>query len=213
MRAFDPTLYLITDERLSRGRSSIEIARAAIEGGATAVQLRDKHLSAREQYAIGRQLRDLTRVMGVALICNDRIDLALAIDADGVHLGQDDLSVAIARAILPGDCLVGISAGNTDEFAAGDGARADYLGVGPFAATASKSDAGAAIGAAGIGAVRALTDRPIVAIGGITRDLIPAALAAGADGVAVISAIVGAEDPRAAARALREAVEAARRIA
>jgi thiamine-phosphate diphosphorylase len=213
MRPFDPTLYLITDERLSRGRSSVEIARAAIDGGATAIQLRDKHLSAREQYTIGLRLRDLTRTMGVALICNDRIDLALAIDADGVHLGQDDLSLDTARAILPPDRFVGISAGNADEFAAGDGARADYLGVGPFAATASKADAGAAIGAAGVRVVRGLTNRPIVAIGGITRDLIPAAIAAGANGVAVISAIVGAEDPRAAARALREAVEAARRIA
>jgi len=212
MRPFDPTLYLITDERLSRGRSSVEIARAAIDGGATAIQLRDKHLSAREQYAIGRELRILTRTMGVPLICNDRIDLALAIDADGVHLGQDDLSTDTARAILPLGRLVGISAGNAAEFAAGGGAGADYLGVGPFATTASKSDAGAAIGATGIRIVRVLTDRPIVAIGGITQDLIPAAIAAGADGVAVISAIVGAQDPRAAARALREAVEAARRI-
>lgn len=212
-RPFDLTLYVITDGRLAGGRDQVDVIAAAIRGGATLVQLRDKDVPARDQYALGQRLRELTRAHGVALICNDRVDLALALDADGVHLGQDDLPPRVARALLGPDRIVGVSAGSPAELELVRDQGADYLGVGPFAATGSKADAGAAIGPAGIAAVRALTDLPIVAIGGIGPTNAAAAILAGANGVSTISAIVAARDPEAAARALRHAVDAARAAA
>lgn len=210
-RSFDVTLYVITDSRLGRGRDQVELVAAAIAGGATMVQLRDKDLSTLAQYELGRRLRELTRRTGTTLIVNDRVDLALAIDADGVHLGQDDLPASAARAMLGPDRIVGVSDGNPDEYELVQREGADYLGVGPFAQTGTKADAGQAIGPKGIAAVRALTDLPIVAIGGISAANASAAIAAGADGVSVVSAIVSADDPESAARELRRAVEAGRR--
>ncbi|TAK22155.1 MAG: thiamine phosphate synthase [Chloroflexota bacterium] len=208
--AFDPTLYVITDSRVARGRDQIDVIGRAIAGGATMVQLRDKDLSAREQYALGVRLRDLTRASNVALICNDRVDLTLALDADGVHLGQDDLPPEVARALLGPHRIIGVSAGTPAEFAAVDITCVDYLGVGPFAATGSKGGAGAAIGSTGIAAVRRLTSLPIVAIGGLHRENAAEAMRAGANGIAAIAAIVGADDPEAVARALRAVVDASR---
>ena len=210
-RPFDLTLYVITDSHLARGRDQVEIVAAAIRGGATMVQLRDKELPARDQLGLGLRLRELTRRMGTTLIVNDRVDLALAVGADGVHLGQDDLPPRIARQLLGPDAIVGVSAGNPAELALVEREGADYVGTGPFAATGSKADAGAAIGPEGIAAVRRLTNLPMVAIGGIGLANAKAAIGAGANGIAVISAIVGADDPEAAARALRQAVDAARR--
>ena len=209
-RQIDLSLYLITDQRLSKGRDQLELIAAAIRGGVTAVQLRDKELSTQDQYEFGLRLRALTRRSGIALICNDRVDLAIAIDADGVHLGQDDLPPRVARDLLGPERLIGVSTGNPTEFELFRRVSADYLGVGPFALTGSKSDAGAAIGATGIAAVRALTDLPMVAIGGIGVSNAASAIAAGATGISVISAIVGADDPESAARALRKAIDTVR---
>jgi len=202
---------VITDARLARGRDQVEVIDAAIRGGATMVQLRDKELPTNEQYALGLRLRDLTRRTGTTLIVNDRVDLALAIEADGVHLGQDDLPPPVARKLLGPDAILGVSAGNAAEYALVEREGADYLGTGPFATTRSKADAGAAIGGAGIAAVRKLTTLPMVAIGGISAANAAEAMRAGADGVSVISAIVGAPDPEAAARELRRIVERAAR--
>jgi thiamine-phosphate pyrophosphorylase len=210
-KSFDPRLYVITDHTLARGRDQVEIIEAAIRGGATMVQLRDKDRPARDQFALGLRLRELTRRTGTILIVNDRIDIALAIGADGVHLGQDDLPPRIARQQLGADAIIGVSVGNPAEFDVVRREGADYLGTGPYAATGSKGDAGGAIGATGIAAVRQITKLPMVAIGGISLANADPALRAGADGVSVISAIVGAADPESAARALRKAVDAARR--
>jgi thiamine-phosphate pyrophosphorylase len=211
VRRFDLALYVITDARLARGRDQVDVVAAALRGGATMVQLRDKDLPARDQYALGLRLRELTRQHGAALIVNDRVDLALALDADGVHLGQDDLPPAVARALLGPERVVGVSVGSPAELDLVRREGADYLGTGPFSLTGSKSDAGAAIGAAGIARVRALTDLPIVAIGGLTAGTAGEAVRAGATGVAVISAIVSADDPALAAQQIRQAVDAARR--
>lgn len=209
-RPFDLSLYVITDGRLARGRDQVEIVEAAIRGGATMVQLRDKEMPARDRHALGLRLRELTRRSGVTLIVDDRVDLALAIAADGVHLGQDDLPPRVARRLLGPDAIVGVSAGNARELDLVDREGADYVGTGPFAATGSKWDAGAAIGAAGVVAVRRLTKLPMVAIGGISAANAAEALEAGADGLCVISAVVGAPDPEAAARELRRIVDASR---
>lgn len=203
-------LYLVTDERLSRGRATADIVRAAIRGGVDAVQLRGKELPAREQLAIGRALRAITREAGVLFIVNDRVDLALALDADGVHVGQDDLPAEIARQLVGPDRIVGVSAATISEALAAREAGADYLGVGAIYGTATKPDAGAPTGPALLGSIRGAVDLPLVGIGGITATNAAEVIAAGADGVAVVSAIVAADDPEAAARDLSARIVAAR---
>ncbi len=202
-------LYVLTDTGLARGRSLVELVVAALEGGATAIQLRDKTSSTLAQVELGRQLRRVTRDAGALLLVNDRVDVAYAVEADGVHLGQDDLPIAVARAILGRTAIVGGSAGNPDELARALADGVDYLGIGPMYPTTTKPDAGAPLGPTGLAAMRRATDLPIVGIGGIDATNVAPVIAAGADGVAVISAIIGATDVRAAARRVRDAVEAA----
>jgi thiamine-phosphate pyrophosphorylase len=200
-------LYVITDTRAARGRPLVDLVAAALDGGATAVQLRDKLSDAREQVVLGRELRRLTRAAGALLIVNDRVDVAHAIEADGVHLGQDDLPPAAARAILGPGAIVGGSAGNLVELARSLADGVDYLGVGPMYPTPSKGDAGPAIGPSALAEIRAICHLPIVGVGGIDASNLAPVLVAGADGVALISAIIGAEDVRAAARAIRTAID------
>jgi thiamine-phosphate pyrophosphorylase len=200
-------LYVLTDSRAARGRSMIELIAAALEGGATAIQLRDKSSDARAQVALGRELRRLTREAGALFIVNDRVDVAYAVEADGVHLGQDDLPAATARAILGPSAIVGGSAGNPAELARSLAEGVDYLGVGPMYPTPSKGDAGPAIGPVGLAGIRAATDLPIVGVGGIEGDNLAPVLTAGADGIALISAVLGAPDVRAAARQIRARIE------
>ena len=204
-------LYLVTDEGLSRGRATVAIVAAAIRGGADAIQLRAKELPLREQAAIGRALRELTREAGVLFIVNDRADLALALDADGVHVGQDDLPADLARLVVGPDRIVGVSTATVEEARIARAMGADYLGVGAIFGTATKSDAGAAIGTDAIGAITAAVGLPIVGIGGINARNAGEVIAAGADGVAVVSAIIAADDPEAAARTVKAAVGGARR--
>ena len=208
--ALDLALYLVTDERLSRGRATAEIVRAAIAGGVTAVQLRGKELPLREQAAIGRELRAITREAGVLFIVNDRADLAVALDADGVHVGQDDLPADLARQVVGPDRIVGVSAATIEEARIAREMGADYIGVGAIYGTATKLDAGAAIGPAAIGPLKEI-GLPIVGIGGIGQANAAEVIAAGADGVAVVSAIVSADGPETAARALRRTIDAALR--
>jgi thiamine-phosphate pyrophosphorylase len=202
-------LYVLTDERAARGRPIVELVAAALEGGATAIQLREKALDTLAQVKLGRELRRVTRAAGALLIVNDRVDVAVAVEADGVHLGQDDLPPQVARRILGADAIIGGSAGNPAELAVCLAGGVDYLGAGPMYPTGSKADAGPAIGPAGLARIRQATDLPIVGVGGIDAANTGPVIAAGADGVAVISAILGAEDVREAARRVREAVEQA----
>lgn len=202
-------VYLVTEEALSRGRSSVEVAQAALEAGVRVVQLREKEGSLRRALEIGRALRVLTARHGALLVVNDRVDLALAIGADGIHVGQEDLPLDIARALVGPDVLVGLSITDAAQLARADAAEADCLGVGAVFPTGSKVDA-TDTGLALLGLARAASGAPIVAIGGISAANAGRAIRAGADVVAVISAITSAEDPGAAARALLEAVDAAR---
>ncbi len=213
-RPFDLTLYLVTDPRLVAERGLLATVDAAVKGGVTLVQLRDPDAHGRALVEQARALKALLAPLRIPLIVNDRVDVAVAADADGVHLGQDDMSPADARALLGPERILGLSVGNPAEFAGSssgiDIGAVDYLGVGPVKATGTKKDAGAAIGAAGVAAVRALTRLPIVGIGGIDGALAGEVIRAGADGVAVVSAICAAPDPEHAARALLSAVTAAR---
>lgn len=204
-------LYVITDETLGGGRSHEEQARAALAGGAGVIQLRDKSAASRRLYEAAAAIRALTRPAGALLIVNDRIDIALAADADGVHVGPDDLPVAVARRLLPGK-IVGASAGTVEEAIAAERDGADYLGVGAvYEARGSKADAGAPVGPERVAAVRAAVRLPLVGIGGIKAANAAPVIAAGADGVAVITGIVAAPDIAAAARELLAVVAAARR--
>jgi thiamine-phosphate pyrophosphorylase len=209
---FDLSVYLVTDARLCAGRGLLETVRESADGGATIVQLRDPDAPARRLVEEARALVALLRPRGIPLIVNDRVDVALAADADGVHVGQKDLSARDARRILGPGRIVGLSVGSLAELAASEADLrfVDYLGTGPVYATATKADAGAAIGIAGFRAVRERTELPVVAIAGIDARLAGEVIAAGADGVAVVSAICGAADPRAATRGIAGAVAAAR---
>ncbi len=207
---FDLTLYLVTDARLTAARGLEAVVAAAVKGGASLVQLRDPDAHGRALADQARALKALLAPFGIPLIINDRVDVAHAAGVAGVHLGQDDLSPAAARAILGPDAIVGLSVGNPVELAASDLGPVDYLGVGPVRATGTKADAGAAIGAEGIAAVRALTRLPLVGIGGIDLTNAAHVIRAGADGIAVVSAICAAKNPEEAAAALKAAVASAR---
>jgi thiamine-phosphate diphosphorylase len=211
-------VYLVTEESLSSGRRSEEIAEAALAGGVRAIQVREKGGSARRALEIAVAVRRLTRRYGALLIVNDRIDIALAVVADGVHLGQEDLPLAGARRLLGDAPLIGLSITETSQIAAPDARLADCLGVGAIFPTGSKTDATltglsllADVRAAGVAWQAAGTGRPvIVAIGGIDAANAGTAVRAGADLVAVISAITSAADPGRAAADLLEAVRVAR---
>ncbi|MHB8840232.1 MAG: thiamine phosphate synthase [Candidatus Aquicultor sp.] len=184
------------------GKSHLDIAKAAIEGGASIIQYRDKHASSRKLFEDALELRKLTADAGALLIINDRADIALAVEADGVHLGQNDLSLAEARRILGDTYIIGISATCFDEAVEAADRGADYIGLGPVFPTPSKDDAAPPIGLEGVAAVRKAVDIPIVAIGGITIDNIEEVVRAGSDGIAVISAVSSAPDMGVAARTI-----------
>jgi thiamine-phosphate pyrophosphorylase len=209
--AVDFTLYLVTDRGLAGGRSPVEIVGTAVEGGATVVQLREKDIDTRAFLDLAREIKHLLDPLGVPLIINDRLDVALACDAAGVHVGQSDLPCAVVRRIAGTGFVIGVSVNDPDEARRAEADGADYLGVSPVFDTPTKTDAPAATGLAGLAAIRAATRLPLVGIGGISTANAEAVVRAGADGIAVVSAIVAATDPRAAALALREAIERGRR--
>jgi thiamine-phosphate pyrophosphorylase len=194
-----PVLYAIVDP-LDTGRSPIDLAAALLAGGARLLQLRLKAAPARELLEVARAVLPLARQAGALLIVNDRPDVARAAGADGVHLGQDDLPVAAARAVLGTGGIVGVSTHSVEQARAATAAGADYLGVGPVFETTSKVGALAARGLELVRAVRATVTPPLVAIGGITPGTAPDVRAAGADAVAMIAALVRAPDVAAAVR-------------
>lgn len=201
--------YLVTQASLSEGRSTVEIVEAAIEGGIDVVQLREKNASARERYVLGQKLRALTDEAGVPLLVNDRIDLAMAINADGVHLGQSDIPVTVARDLLGPDAIIGCSTSYVETAQEAEEAGADYLGVGAVYQTGSKpvDDETNGIGPERIAEIADAVSIPVIGIGGIIPDNARAVVEAGATGVSVISAITTADDPAAATESLRSAVE------
>lgn len=195
-------LIVVTDPDCGAGREVVDVVRAALRGGAPAVQLRMKDAPAREMAALARTLLAETRAADALLFVNDRVDVALAAGADGAHVGQDDLPAAAARRIVPPGFLLGVSAETVELARAAEADGADYVGVGPVYATGSKADAGDAIGLGRITEVASAVRIPVVGIGGITARNAAAVVRAGAAGVAVISAVVRADDPEAAVRAL-----------
>jgi len=200
-------LYVVTDERASL-ESLVAAVSAAIAGGATAIQLRRKADGGRSLVALGRTLRKLTREADVLFFVNDRVDIALLVEADGVHVGQDDMGLLDVRALTHSSLLVGVSTHTTFQAQAAERDGASYLGVGAIYPTASKPDA-VRTGLEGLRAIRHGVGTPLVAIGGITRERVGDVMRAGANGIAVVSAIVSAEDPRLAAVELLDEIESA----
>ena len=206
-RNVDYSLYLVTDRDLSRGRATLEIVRAAVAGGVSCVQLREKNCSTAEFIREALEIRDFLGSRGIPLIINDRLDVALAVAADGVHLGQTDMPYQMARDIAGADFLIGISAESLEDAIEAAGQGADYLGVSPIYETPTKTDTAPALGLSGLRAIREAVDIPLVGIGGLNRDNAASVIASGADGVAVVSAIVSADDPQSAARQLRDEID------
>lgn len=200
-------LHLLTDTALQSRFSHAELARLAIRGGADLVQFRQKTGTTREMISAAAEARAVCRRARIPFIVNDRVDVAIAVDADGVHLGWDDFPLEQARRLLGPHRIIGASAGSIDEAVAGWRQGADYLGCGPFAATATKPDAGPPAGAGLLRAVVAAVPIPVVAIGGISVKNIAEALDSGVHGVAVISAVCCDADPEESARVLRGVVD------
>ena len=201
-------LYVITDEKVSRGRSHLQVAEAAIRGGADVLQLRDKEAGSGRLYRVALQLRKLTRDAKIPFIVNDRLDIALAADADGVHVGQADLPASVVREIMGPGKILGVSVETVEEAVLAEKDGADYLGVGPvFEARETKPDTGEPLGVDRIVRIRRHCRLPIVAIGGIDAENARKVREAGADAAAVISAIVAADDIAQAARRLKRILD------
>jgi len=189
------------------GRDLLGMIQAAVRGGVTVVQLRAKALGFREFLDLGLRTADRLAGTGVPLIINDRMDIALACGADGVHLGQEDMPLAVARKILGGDRTIGISANSAEEARAAEAGGADYVGAGPTFATSTKETALPVIGPEGVRSIKRAVRIPVVAIGGISVTNAAEIGRTGADGIAVISAILGAPDAQRAAEELKRAFQ------
>jgi thiamine-phosphate pyrophosphorylase len=206
----DYSLYLVTDRGLARGRSTLEIVSAAVHGGTTVVQLREKDCSTRDFIEQALTIKEFLKDRGVPLIINDRLDVAQAVKADGVHLGQSDMALGVAKKILGDSMIIGISAESLQDAVEAEKGGADYLGVSPIYATPTKTDTAPPLGLEGLQEIRKAVRLPLVGIGGLNRGNAAEVIRNGADGVAVVSAIVAADDPQTAAETLKQIIKEAR---
>jgi thiamine-phosphate pyrophosphorylase len=205
----DLSLYLVTDRRLSSGRDTVNVVAAALRGGVSCVQLREKQANTREFMEEARAVKTLLDSLEqpVTLIINDRLDVAMAVQADGVHLGQNDMHITDARRLVGDTMIIGISAECLEDALAAERAGADYLGISPVYATPTKTDTAAPLGLSGLRQIRQAVSLPLVGIGGINNENALDVLGAGADGVAVVSAIVSAPCPCSAASSLAREIK------
>lgn len=199
-------LYLVTDRDLSAGRSIEETVTDAVRGGVTMVQLREKHTGTREFIELALRLKSILKPSGVPLIINDRIDVALASDADGVHIGQSDMPYAMARRILGKDRIIGLSVENFTQIEEANCLDVDYIGISPVFSTSTKTDTAAPFGIEGLRKAVEMSLHPTVAIGGMNRNTAADVIKTGVDGIAVVSAIVCAPSPSDASRELLEII-------
>lgn len=199
-------LYLVTDRPLALGRDISWIVEEAVRGGVTMVQLREKDADTREFVELARCLKKTLAPLGVPLIINDRIDVALAVDADGVHIGQSDMPYEIARKLLGPDKIIGLSVENMAEVEEANGLDVDYIGISPVYSTTTKTDTAPPFGLDGLRKAAELSVHPTVAIGGMNIRTAADAMACGIDGVAVVSAIMSADSPYDASVTLKNIV-------
>jgi thiamine-phosphate pyrophosphorylase len=202
MKPIDYSLYLVTDRPLCMGRSLEEVIEAAVAGGVSVVQLREKDASTREFYEVARRVKAFLAPRTIPLIINDRLDIALAVEAEGLHIGQSDMPYAIARKLMGPDAIIGLSVENVDDAIQANDWDVDYLGLSPIFSTPTKTDIHHQLGLEGIRAIKAISRHTLVAIGGINASNTAEIIAAGVDGVSVVSAICSAPDPTDASRQL-----------
>lgn len=205
-------LYLVTDRDLSLGRSLEEVVREAVAGGVTMVQLREKDAATGEFIELGRRLKAVLKPLGIPLIINDRVDVALAVDADGVHIGQSDMSYADARRLLGPDKIIGLSVENFKDLEVANELDVNYIGISPVYGTPTKTDTAEPFGLEGLRKAVQMSAHPTVAIGGMNVSTAGDVIATGCDGVAVVSAICSAPSPRDAAEELKREVYAGVKI-
>ncbi len=198
--ALDLRVYLVTDRNCLKGKTLEEALEEALAAGVTLVQYRDKDTSGGDMYRRALRLKEICRKYGVPLLVNDRLDVALAVGADGVHLGQSDLPVAEARRLAGPDFIIGATAHNVEEARRAEAEGADYLGCGAVFASGTKHDT-VPLGLDGLAAISRAVEIPLVGIGGVTAETYPDVLATGADGAAVVNGILGQEDITAAVKA------------
>ncbi len=208
----DYSLYIVTDRGLSSGRTTLEIVKAAVRGGATCVQLREKTCLTLEFIEQALSVKEYLREHNIPLIINDRLDVAQAVQADGVHLGQTDMPFGMAKAILKDSMIIGISAESLEDAIKAEKGGADYIGVSPIFATPTKTDTAPPLGLEGLRKIRKAVRLPLVGIGGLNKDNAGEVIKNGADGIAVVSAIVAADDPEKAAGELKKIINQARMI-
>ncbi|MGD9301280.1 MAG: thiamine phosphate synthase [Desulfobacterales bacterium] len=206
----DYSLYLVTDRGLARGRATLDIVQAAVSGGVTCVQLREKDCPTLEFIEQAQTIKTFLNAHKVPLIINDRLDVALAVAADGVHLGQNDMPLAMARKMAGPSMLIGISAESVEDAVEAEKGGADYLGVSPIYATPTKSDTALPLGMEGLRKIKKRVKIPLVAIGGLNHLNAAEAIRNGADGVAVVSAIVAADDPGKSSMLLKQKIDEAK---
>lgn len=202
----DVSLYLVTDSALCGTRRIEDVVEAAVRGGCTMVQLREKHLTTDAFIARACVLRDILKGTGVPLIINDRVDVALAVGADGVHLGQSDMSVLEARRLLGEKAIIGLSIEHLDEVAVANTLPVDYVAVSPVFSTQTKQDISAPLGLDGCRHAVATSVHPVIGIGGINRKTVAAAMATGLKGVAVVSDIMASNNPKQSAYELKQII-------
>ncbi|PDS81081.1 thiamine phosphate synthase [Rhizobium sp. L43] len=210
MKAFDLSLYLVLDPDLCAGIGMVETARLAVAGGATMVQLRDKQAGTAAMITTGRALKQALVGTGVLLIVNDDVEAAITVGADGLHIGQEDMDARTARAMIGPEMILGLSVETEALAAAVDPGLVDYTGVGPVFATPTKADHKQPIGFDGLARLVKASPVPSVAIGGLKADHVAQVFAAGAKGLAVVSAIAGTPDPGAATRRIAAEIRKAR---
>ena len=206
MKKEELNLYLVTDRGLAGDRAIEDIVKEAAEGGVTMVQLREKNISTRDFITLALKLKDTLRPYGVPLIINDRVDVALAADADGVHIGQSDMPYAMARKLLGPDRIIGLSVENFDQIEEANALDVDYIGVSPVFATPTKTDTAEPFGLDGLRKAVNMSVHPTVAIGGMNERTAADVMACGTDGIAVVSAIVCAPDPKESSKNLLQII-------
>lgn len=207
----DKALYLVTDRQLSKNRPLEYVVEEAVKGGVSIVQLREKDCSSLEFYQIAKSLKKVLKPYNVPLIINDRLDIALACDAEGVHLGQSDLPFTIARKILGKGKVIGVSVENIEQAEYMNKWNIDYIGVSPVFSTLTKTDTAEPLGLEGLRKIAEISEHPIVAIGGINKSNAADIIGAGADSLSVVSAIMSADSPQEAAKELLTIIKQSRK--
>lgn len=207
----DFSLYLVTDRKLSHPRTIEEVVSSAVRGGVTAIQLREKDCSTKEYLELAHNIQKILKPLHIPLIINDRIDIALAISADGVHIGQLDMPYIDARRLMGSDAIIGLSVETMEQVIAAESLDVDYLGVSPIFSTPTKTDTTTEWGIEGLRILRAKSRHLLIAIGGINSSNAVEVIEAGADGLAIVSAICASQNPEETSKQLRAIIDQTRR--